>query len=435
MNTGNTAMLRNVFRKAVAACSPTALLPPLIETSDRRVRIAGHEFGSGPIYIFGSGKAAVSMAHAALGILGNRVAGGTIVSPETAPSLPAALRHFTGDHPVPTENSEKCGKEMMDALTALAPSDIFVYLLSGGSSALMEVPVSPLTISDVAATTEILLKTGLPIEDVNTIRIHLSRIKGGGLLKQTRAKGIVLVMSDVLNNPLSVIGSGPFWPVKRNHRACTDILQRHGLWKSLPAAVRSFFTHVKEENRLTSQTIPHEIVADNKTFAHAVRKALENRGMPVRVASAHLNGEAADAGCRIANLALNEVKSPETGKKLALIFSGETTVTVRGTGKGGRCQELALAALTELKGNPAITLLAAGSDGRDGPTDAAGAIVNQQVWESARKNGYSPEKFLARNDSYRFFRNAGGLFQTGPTGINLLDIIIVLIHPSIRDNG
>ncbi|NOZ13067.1 MAG: DUF4147 domain-containing protein [Acidobacteria bacterium] len=430
MKTANTGVLKNVFQEAVATCSPAVLLPPFINISDDRVRVGGHNVGSGSIHLFGSGKAAVSMANAVSSVLGTRVAGGTIVSPENTPSLPAALRHFTGNHPIPGDGSHRAGKEMIRAMSALTPFDRFLYLLSGGSSALMEVPVPPLTISDLADTTALLLQNGVSIEDVNTIRIHLSRIKGGGLLKQTRAKGVVLVMSDVLNNPLSVIGSGPFWPVKRNFRACTEMLQHHGLWKSIPSVVRDFLAGAPDPPAPVLQAIPHEIIADNKTLARAVRKALENREIPVQVVNTELKGQAADAGRRIAGLAVDKAEKLEPGKKLALIFSGETTVTVRGGGKGGRCQELALAALTELKGNPAITLLAAGSDGRDGPTDAAGAVVNQHIWENARKNGISPEKFLARNDSYRFFKNTGGLFQPGPTGINLLDIVIVLAHPS-----
>ncbi len=420
-------MLKKVFRDAIAACLPEILLPPLISFSGNDIQIAGHGLGCGPLYVFGSGKAAVSMANALYQRLGNRIVGGTIVSPEESPSLPPALQHFTGDHPIPTARSYRAGKEIMQAMAALKTSDRFVYLLSGGSSALMEIPASPLSISDIAAVTRLLLEAGLPIEETNTIRIHLSRLKGGGLSKQVQAKGIVLVMSDVLDNPLSVIGSAPLKPVKRNYKACATLIQNCGLWSELPANVHTFLTHSPAYGPQFPPKIPHKIMADNKTLLRAVQATLEKRKIPVLIVNDHLDGEAAAAGRRIAKLALNTAKSLKNKERHALLFGGETTVAVTGSGIGGRCQELALAALTQLQGNPAITVFAAGSDGRDGPTDAAGAIVNSRVWIEAQKLELFPEKFLKQNDSYHFFQTTSGLIKTGSTGINLLDTVVVFI--------
>ncbi len=428
MNTEHALLLKEVFLEALSACSPDILLPSLIEESQKCVRIAGHDLGSKPLHVFGSGKAAVSMVNSLHMALGNRIAGGTLVSPEESPSLHLALRHFTGDHPIPTERSYRAGIEMVRAMKSLLPSDRFVYLLSGGSSALMEVPEPPLSISDIAIVTRLLLEAGLPIEATNMVRIHLSRLKGGGLSRQIRAKGLVLVMSDVLDSPLSVIGSAPLWQVKQNYNDCADLLQNNGLWSALPSSVRTFISDRPKEAEPRSPVIPHEIVADNRTMLNAVRAALENRKVPVRIVSNHLDGESADVGHWIARLALTVSESIEDGEKLALLFSGETTVTVKGKGNGGRCQELALAALAEVRGNPAITLFAAGSDGRDGSTDAAGAVVDHRIWINSRKMGLFPEEFLAQNDSYHFFQSTGGLINAGPTGINLLDIVIVLIQ-------
>jgi len=427
MNAEHSVTLKEVFLEAVTACSPRTLLPPLIESSRDCIRIAGHSLGNNPLHVFGSGKAAVSMANSLYTALGKRIAGGTLVSPEESPTLPPNLRHFTGDHPIPTERSYRAGQVMMQAMKSLLPSDRFVYLLSGESSALMEIPAPPFSISDIAIATKLLFEAGLPIADTNMVRIHLSRLKGGGLSKQIRAKGIVLVMSDVLDSPLSVIGSAPLWAVKRNYNACVDLLRNNGLWPALPANIRSFLTKSPEEEPL-SFAIPHEIVADNRTMLYAVRAALEDRKVPVRIVSDHLDGEAADVGHGIAGLALNVSESLKDGEKLALLFSGETTVTVKGNGTGGRCQELALAALAELQGNPAITLFTAGSDGRDGPTDAAGAVADHRIWIKSQEIGLFSEKFLAQNDSYHFFQSTGGLINTGPTGINLLDIVIALIQ-------
>ncbi|MCK5878503.1 MAG: DUF4147 domain-containing protein, partial [Holophagae bacterium] len=401
---------------------------PVIEISKNCIQIAGCGLGCGPLHVFGSGKAAVSMTIALQNVLKTRITGGIIVSPEEPTFLPPLLRHFIGDHPIPTTRSHRAGKEIMQKMAALKPSDRFVYLLSGGSSALMEVPAVPLSIRDIAAVTELLLSTGLSIEETNLIRTHLSYLKGGGLSEQVQAKGIVLIMSDVLDNSLSVIGSGPLRQIVRDYETCENLLRDRNLWNKLPAAVRSFMTRPQDSSKQPKKTFPHEIVADNKTLLRAVQKGLEKRKVAVLTVSDHLGGEAADAGRRIADLALNVAESSKSGEKLALVFSGETTVTVKGNGIGGRCQELALAALTRLRGNLAITLFAAGSDGRDGPTDAAGAIADRQVWINAQKLRLFPEKYMDQNDSYRFFQSTSGLIKTGPTGINLLDMVIALIH-------
>ena len=421
-------LLKEAFREAISACSPKNILPPLIEVSEDATRIAGHDSGHGPLHVFGSGKAAVSMANSLHPVLGDRITGGVIVSPEESPILSAPLVHFTGDHPIPTARSLRAGNEMMQAMTALKDSDQFVYLLSGGSSALMEVPEPPLSISDIAITTKLLLEAGLPIEDTNMVRIHLSRLKGGGLLKQIRAKGLVLVMSDVLFSSLSVIGSAPLWQVKQEHKVCVELLRKQNLWHELPAAVQAAFTRPPDDTHREFRQIPHEIVADNNTLLLAVQASLEKQKITVRIASDCLAGDATKIGRQIADFALLTAETMKSGEKLALLFSGETTVTVKGKGSGGRCQELALSALATLRGNPDITVFAAGSDGRDGPTDAAGAVADRSAWIKSRKLGLSPEDFLAQNDSYHFFQSTGSLIHTGPTGINLLDVVIALIQ-------
>lgn len=429
MEKSRSMLLKTVFQEAVEACSPERLLQPLVFPDKTGILIAGHEMGNCPIHVFGSGKAAVYMTNALHRVLGKRVAGGTVISPEKHPSLPPLFRYFTGDHPIPGSRSLHAGKEMMNALAALTPSDHFVYLLSGGSSALLEVPTEPLSIENIAVVTELLLKSGLPIEETNRIRVHLSQLKGGGLGNRISAKGIVLVMSDVMGNSPSVIGSGPFWPVERDYSVCMELLRQQDLWHELPAAIQAAFTHPPDDTPREFRQFQHEIVADNNTLLLAVQAALEKRKITARIASDCLAGEAADVGHQIADFALMTAQIMKSGEKLALLFSGETTVTVKGDGIGGRCQELALSALATLRGNPAVTLFAAGSDGRDGPTDAAGANADSRAWKQATEKQLSPEAFLARNDSYHFFQAADGLIYTGSTGINLLDIIIALIHP------
>ncbi len=430
MNTQSAKLLKTVFQEAIDSCSPDKLLLPLIRTDKTEARIAGHSLGTGPVHVFGSGKAAVSMAIALRQALKERIAGGLIVSPEESPALPSPLRHITGGHPIPTSKSQRAGEEMMREMAALKPTDRFVYLLSGGSSALIEVPEPPISVRDIAHATKLLLNAGLPIKETNRIRVHLSRLKGGGLGSLVSAKGIVLAMSDVMGDALSVIGSGPLWPVERDYRMCAELLRQRGLWQEFPAAVRENLTHPANGLPREFRRFQHEIVANNNTLLLAVQTALEKRNYPASIVTDRLEGEAAVVGRQIVDFAKLTAETMKSKEKLALLFSGETTVTVKGDGTGGRCQELALAALIELKGNPTVTLLAAGSDGRDGPTDAAGAIADQQVWKNARKLGLSPERFLAKNDSYHFFHTTGGLIQTGTTGINLLDIVIVLIHPS-----
>ncbi len=423
------ALLKSVFQEAVSACSPEALLQRLVSTDNTGIRIAGHELGTGPIHVFASGKAAVSMTQAISRLLGNRIAGGIVVSPVSRPKLPPGFRHFTGGHPIPNRDSHRAGLAMMAALSALTPADPFVYLLSGGSSALLEVPIAPLSIGDIATVTAQLLNAGIPIENINRVRIHLSKLKGGGLGDLTRAKGLVLLMSDVLGNPLPVIGSGPFWPVERDYGSCISLLHQQNLWRQLPSAVRAVLTRPPADIPRKFRKFPHKIIGDNTRFLDAVQQALEKRKIFFDVADTALSGEAATVGDLVATFAQVTAATMKSGERFALLFSGEPTVRVRGSGLGGRCQELALAALGRLRGDPAVTVFAAGSDGRDGPTDAAGAIADSRAWHVAQEKGLSSAAFLKENDSYHFFEATDSLVKTGATGINLLDIVITLLHP------
>ncbi|MGW8161701.1 MAG: glycerate kinase type-2 family protein [Desulfobulbales bacterium] len=385
------------------------------------------------IHVFGSGKASLSMAKSLLNLLQERVAGGIIVTSEQNPVDLPPLIVVQGSHPVPDEKSILAAEFLIDALTALKPDDFFIYLLSGGSSALIEKPLETITLNEMQETTRLLLHTNVPIQQINTIRKHLSRVKGGRLAQCTEATGAVLVISDVIGDDLSIIGSGPLYCDSTNYTQCWEILEQVAIWDNVPPSVRTAITKgisgdIPETPTEQKTTIKHYLLGTNRVALEAARREAEEHSINSFILSSSLAGEAREVAKVLIAIARN-IKTDDDPFQapVCLLLGGETTVTVRGNGKGGRNQELALAALAEIGGLDNILLLSGGTDGIDGNSSAAGAIADSQYFMAAARQGLVPADFLNDNNSNGFFQAIGGLIETGQTGTNVMDIILLII--------
>ena len=334
---------------------------------------------------------------------------------------------------MPAQESVQAADLLIRKLSALSEEDFFLYLLSGGSSALVEKPVHPVTLNALRKTSRLLLRNAVPIEEMNVVRKHLSLVKGGRLGGFTRARGVVLIVSDVIGDGLDTIGSGPFFPDPSSYRDARDILFRHDLWQKLPAPVKVLISRgiegmVPETPKEQKADIGHHIIGNNLLLLKRAKEKADALGWAAHIMTSRLRGEARETAKAIISLGeeILETRRPFAPPS-CLLFGGETTVTVRGEGKGGRNQEMCLAALREIRDRKNILFLSAGSDGMDGNSDAAGAVVDSGTHERACVLGLNMEDYLSRNDSHTFFRRTGDLLVTGPTGTNVMDITLLLL--------
>jgi len=351
-----------------------------------------------------------------------------------------SIKIIEAGHPIPDENGLKATEEAINLLKIADESTLIICLISGGGSALFVSPYSGITLDEKQKITDLLLKAGADITELNTVRKHISKVKGGRLAGIAYpAKIITLALSDVIGDKLDVIASGPTAPDISTFEDALNVISKFNLAEKTPRNVMDMLSKgraglipetPKRQNPVFENV--HNIIVGNnlKALAAAEDKA-QSLGFKTEILSSAITGEAGDAGNWLAEKAKatrNKLRITSEKKKICLISGGETTVTVKGTGKGGRNTELALSFAKEIKGIKGITLLSAGTDGTDGPTDAAGAIVDGETVNRAEKLGLNPEKYLDNNDSYNFFRQINSLLITGPTGTNVMDIQIMLIE-------
>ncbi len=446
--TGSVPLLRKQLQdtaKAIFLAAIKAVDPE--ECVNRRLQLTGMDLSIGKdvyplatigkLYLVGIGKAAAAMAHAVEELLGDRIDDGLII---TKYGHGVALKHcrlLEAGHPVPDDNGVAATAALLDLVVRATPDDLILCLISGGGSALCPAPAAGITLADKQATTSLLLASGATIHEINTIRKHLSSIKGGRLCRAANGAHLVsLILSDVIGDDLDIIASGITAPDPSTFGDCLVILSRYQLLEKVPKAVRRHLAAGIEG--LTDETpkpgdpiftrVRNSIIGSSAdALAAAAAKAKEFGFRPLIVTST-LQGEARDAARELCGIALNSLRSrnPEQ-PPTCLLAGGETTVTLRGKGLGGRNMELALAAAVELAGTPGIQLLSAGTDGTDGPTDAAGAFADGSTVDRAKALQFSPSQHLAANDSYNFFAPLGDLFITGPTRTNVMDLVIFLV--------
>lgn len=425
----------DIYRAGLMAVLPGNLIRDAVAVTDNGLIIEEKGFpvvkGS-PVYIFGSGKASIGAAKVLEDIMTDRIAGGLIVSNYNDSSL-ERIKVCVGSHPLPDEKSIKGADLLIEGLSALSKDDFFIYLLSGGSSALIERPVPPLTIEDLQDLSTLLMNAGASIDELNAVRKHLSMIKGGRLAKMTKARGVVLVISDVIGDDLETIGSAPFYRDCSTYSDVQNIFSRYNLKSKLTSAVRTIIEEglagqVEETPKEQSSRIDHVIIGSNKMALQRAKEKAVSLDITAHIITSRLRGEAKEIAKAIIAMGeeiamtLNPYDMP-----VCLIFGGETTVTVKGDGKGGRNQEMCLSALREIGHRSDMVFLSAGTDGIDGNSNEAGAVVDCNSYQRVEELGLKIDDYLRRNDSNKLFEQTGDLIITGPTGINVMDITILLI--------
>ena len=436
------AELRNdamgIFQAGLRAADPfSAIL--------RHVKFAGQQLQAGEkrydltrvsaIYAIGAGKASARMAQAMEQILGGRLSGVVNVKYGHAVPLKAVKVNEAG-HPLPDEAGVRGTREILRLLEHCDERSLVLFLISGGGSALLPCPAEGLTLDDKQRTTQALLDCGATIQEINAVRKHISRVKGGRLAKAAYPATVVsLILSDVVGDSLDSIASGPTVPDSSKFADCLRVIDRYRLHEMLPPAVRSYLQRGAEgeleETPKPNDPIFHRvqnlIVGSNRLALSAAKEKAEELGYRALILSSLIQGDTREAAGVHAAIAKEIVETGNPVPRPACIISGgETTVTIRGGGLGGRNQEFALAAALGIAGSEGIVVLSGGTDGTDGPTDAAGAMADGTTVQRAKDKGLDPQRHLETNDSYHFFRSLDDLLVTGPTFTNVMDLRLVL---------
>lgn len=429
------SLLERIFRAGVAAVEPARLVRSrLLDGASLRLRIGAKRtllLEGRKIWMIAAGKAAIPMARESARLLGSRLAAGVVAAPRRPRGLPRRVRGFAGGHPLPNRGSLEAGRAVWALLRRAGADDVVLVLLSGGASSLLVLPAPGITLRDTLATHRLLLRAGATIAEVNAVRKHLSRLKGGGLARRAgEARVACLLLSDAIGNSPSVIGSGPAAADPTTYADALRVLSRRRILDRVPARVRRHLERGRQ-GKVAETLKPGErwtwnvVIGDNRVALAAASAEARSLGYRSQILTASMRGDTRVCARRFAAEIRRRVRRGR--RPICLLAGGETTVEVRGKGRGGRNQEFALVLAEELAGFRRIHCLSAGSDGRDGPTDAAGAFVDGSTAERAARLRLEPRAFLERNDSYGFFRRLGGLFRTGPTGTNVMDLKIVIL--------
>jgi glycerate 2-kinase len=440
---------KKIFLHAVHAADPQKILSSQVSLQDKILRIGERKYSLSQykrIFVAGTGKASAPMAVNLEKILGTRITGGWINVKYGHSQRLKRIRIQEAGHPLPDEKGLEGAKEMVRMLSPLTEDDLVIFLISGGGSALLPLPVEGITLAEKQATTNQLLSCGAAIQEINTLRKHLSRIKGGGLAKIVYPATLAaLILSDVIGDPLDAIASGPTVADPTTYEDCARILNKYQLWEKIPPSVaghiRDGLEGKKEETLKEGdpafQKVYNLVVGNNFLAIKAARKAAQDLGYRPVILSSLVEGETREVAKVHAAIAKEVLLSGNPILPPACILSGgETTVTLKGKGKGGRNQEFALAAALEIAGWEEILVMSAGTDGTDGPTDAAGAFVDGKTVSRGKTMGLDLWSFLEENDSYSFFQKLGDLLITGPTGTNVMDLRIMLVRkPASSKSG
>lgn len=415
-----------IFKAGVAAANPAAM----VEAALRRRRDLDH---FERIFVVGAGKAGGTMARAAERVLGRRIAAGCVAVKDGDPAKSRRIDLRPSGHPVPDERGVAAAARITELCAAAGATDLVVCLLSGGASALLPAPAPPVTLAEKQETTKLLLACGANIHQINTVRKHISTLKGGHMAKLAApARVVSLILSDVVGDQLDVIGSGPSAPDESTFADALAVLDLYDLRARVPASVREKLENGRTEDETPKPGDPlfarveNVIVGSNQKSLEAAAAKARALGYRTMILASTIEGETRDVARMHAAIARQIRLSGQPLRPPACVISGgETTVTIRGAGKGGRNQEFALAAAIDIAGLRDTLILSAGTDGTDGPTDAAGAMADG---DTCRRSTVDPAQALAVNDSYSFFGKLGDLVMTGSTGTNVMDLHLLLVR-------
>jgi len=430
----------NALNAALEAADPADIIKSKVKVRGSTLKIERLYFNLNRVkhvFVVGGGKASGCMAEALEEILGDHITEGAINVPHTCPSYQTRrIRLQRASHPIPNIAGVEGASHMLNLADHAEENDLVICLISGGGSSLMPQPLSGISLEDKRKVTDALLKSGATINEINTVRKHISGFKGGWLAKKAYPATVVnLILSDVVGDQLDSIASGPTVPDPTTFQDAIEILKHHELWNKTPASIKKLL--LKGERGLIPETPKpgdktfervHNIVIGNTlTASLAAYKSIQKAGLHALLLTSRLEGQARDVGTMFASITKEIVSSGNpVSKPAGIVAGGETTVTVVGEGKGGRNQEIALSAALKIGGMEGVIVASISTDGVDGPTDAAGAIADGKTLQRAHQLGLDPRKFLTENDSYNFFNKLGNLIFTGPTGTNVCDVSVMV---------
>lgn len=429
------AMILDVLEEGLRAADP------FLSVREALSGLIGHMEPFERVVVLGFGKASLGMALACEAALGDRISDGAIIAPKGSigGQRPSRIEVLEGTHPIPSEINLRSTERLLSISKGLSKEDLAIVLISGGGSALFAHPAPGITLEDKGETTKLLLASGATIREINCVRKHISSVKGGQLVRHIYpARVLGLILSDVVGDDVGSIASGPTSPDPSTYGDAWAVLERHRLIDKVPENV---LRHIKLglEGRIPDTPKPGDpifegvrnvIVANNMKALSAMARMASSLGLRAMIATSYLEGEAREVGKVIGSIA-KQIR--HQGQPLeppcALLFGGETTVTVKGDGRGGRNQELALSVAISIAGLRGVWFASIGSDGVDGATDAAGAIVSGETIGEALGRGLDPVEFLENNDSHSILKELGRLIYTGPTGTNVNDLAMLLALP------
>lgn len=441
------AELEALYRDAVSACRPEAVLGRRLAIRDETLALADisgaqHAIAlpqHGTVRALAVGKSAAGTAEALATLLSERLSAGVAITPAAPQALPPAFRAWPADHPVPSARSMAAARAAIELAAQSTANDLLLVAISGGASALLALPAVGLTLAEVAATHAALIKSGAPIAAINQVRKHVSAIKGGRLRVAAPGRCLTVLLSDVLGSPPEAIGSGPTLPDASTYADALKVVHDYGVAASLPAAV---VEHLQAGQRGEHPETPKPgdpifardraaVLASPETLRHAALHAASQAGWEISLthrADTHQTLGEHLVGLRRSLMVLRDRAQRRSLPQLG-IWVGEPTLTVSGSGCGGRNSHLALCMARELRGDRDAAFLAAGSDGVDGSSSAAGAVVDGHSWAAAESLGLEPERSLANFDSATLHERVGSAVVTGPTGVNLLDLHLLAVLP------
>ena len=433
-------LLKELFLSGLDACSPEQAINNSLrlEGDSLNVQDLDIQFSGLPIFVLAVGKAAVPMMDALEDILGGKISQSLVITPGDERSSTENRREVIySSHPVPDEHSLRAGKRAVNFIKKIPENALLLTLISGGTSSLLCQPPEGISVSEINELYELLNNSGASIHEINTVRKHCSQVKGGQLLRwlSPNVTLIDLVISDVPHDDLSIIGSGPTTADDSTYQDAYHILLEYELWEKVPQSVR---THIEKgiTGEVPETVSPGEdpvnahhsfIISSARKLGEKIANIAGEKGIESKLAESPFNSNVEKVASEIAKEVRSYGQKVEGGNKspFLFIYYGESTVKVTGSGKGGRNQELALRGAFKIANHEHITWLSAGTDGIDGPTDAAGAIVDGKTIERAKNEGIDPEKYLEDNDSYHFHKQMGTHLKTGATGNNLMDVVLV----------
>ena len=419
------AALTQILAAATHAADPGAQVARVLQSNPQHIVVAGEALAPQRVLLLAVGKAAPAMAAAACAVLGTRLHHGVVIYKDIDPAEPRdpRLHYYAAGHPVPDERSQAAGVAARTLVTQAQPDDLVLVLLSGGGSALMVDLAAGITLDMLQPLTRALLASGADITAINTVRRRIDTIKGGGLLRAASHTTMrTLILSDVIGNSLTAIASGPTVPNTDAPTAAYDVLTTYGIADSVdPAIAAACLAPLPTQ----PSAAPAHIIADIRHALAAAADCARALGYSPVIIDAAVHGEAAIVGAHIATILRT---LPPLGEPRCLLWGGETTVTLGAThGTGGRNQTLALAIAQGIAAGPDCLVACYASDGGDGPTDAAGAVIDQTTWQRAQAQGYAPEVHLTHHNAYPLFAAIGDLLMPGPTGTNVNDLVVAIL--------